>query len=277
MDKGSSITPADLALLDKPSLIQAACCVCGDPAGAKHHAPPRSRIPKAMHKRIPLLSVCGHGNESGCHRLLHGFVTPSYDDLLGWRFTVTDDDAYAEISARRMGNGFDELTAAEFSPIYSGPADVTDTNADELTFELWQQIERMSAEETSIEWMMAVRLLDIRAALREMFGASGGRSAFREQYQERGYSATRVSRLTAWAETLACCLGGAALGVTKGYNAARAVQLGKLTPQEAVDAASSMSASDFASEYLDAGEREPTIYKCPKCGTEGVSADFKGE
>lgn len=58
----------------------ARCVLCGRPASNAHHHPPkglgggsfRLSTPKGEFAlRPPLLAVCGCGNASGCHRLLH--------------------------------------------------------------------------------------------------------------------------------------------------------------------------------------------------------------
>lgn len=54
-------------LMDKPSLKSPGCVFCGRPKGSEHHVVPRS----AGGTKGPTLSVCGSGNESGCHGLLH--------------------------------------------------------------------------------------------------------------------------------------------------------------------------------------------------------------
>lgn len=43
------------------------CAFCGRPAQARHHIVPRSQGGTDG----PTVPVCGRGNESGCHRLLH--------------------------------------------------------------------------------------------------------------------------------------------------------------------------------------------------------------
>ena len=273
-----TLTPADAALLDKPSLVQNRCCVCGDPTQSNHHAAFKSQVPKADHHRIPVLSVCGVGNESGCHRLVQArWVVPYYESMWGWCFRVTDEAARQEVDSRRTANGYDPIQGDEFGAIYSGKGDITDTEPDELTYELWTTIERIDQHEAHEAWQKAIALIAIRTALIERFGKRNGLSAFREQYQERGYTASRVSRLTEWADTLGGCVGAAALGPSRGYVAARAVKDGVLLPAEAVAEAEALSVSDFRAAYLGATEREPVIYHCPKCGTEGVAADFKGE
>lgn len=54
-------------LMDKPSLKRPSCVICGNPVGSQHHIVPRSQGGTAG----PTISVCGRGNESGCHGEFH--------------------------------------------------------------------------------------------------------------------------------------------------------------------------------------------------------------
>ena len=53
--------------MDKPTLRRPFCVFCGRPKNSEHHVIPRSQGGTDG----PTLSVCGMGNESGCHGLLH--------------------------------------------------------------------------------------------------------------------------------------------------------------------------------------------------------------
>lgn len=55
------------ALYNAPSIDTAWCPFCGFPAQNKHHIVPRSR--GGTHGAT--VNVCGMGNASGCHGLLH--------------------------------------------------------------------------------------------------------------------------------------------------------------------------------------------------------------
>ncbi len=58
----------DESLMDKPSVETRMCCICGiRRAGNRHHVVPRSRGGQDG----PTVTVCGSGNASGCHGLLH--------------------------------------------------------------------------------------------------------------------------------------------------------------------------------------------------------------
>lgn len=60
------------------------CCMCGGMASNAHHLVPKGMsggslavwtdFGRALHS--PLVAVCGMGNASGCHRLLHAHVGP---------------------------------------------------------------------------------------------------------------------------------------------------------------------------------------------------------
>lgn len=54
-------------LMNKPSIITDICPFCGAHATNRHHIVPRSRGGSAG----AVVSVCGNGNTSGCHRKLH--------------------------------------------------------------------------------------------------------------------------------------------------------------------------------------------------------------
>lgn len=55
------------ALMDKPSIKSPYCIFCGRPATEEHHVVYRSQ----GGAKGPTVSVCGWGNTSGCHGLLH--------------------------------------------------------------------------------------------------------------------------------------------------------------------------------------------------------------
>lgn len=75
-------------LMDAPSVKSDRCVFCGRPAHAQHHVVPRSQ----GGSKGPTLSVCGFGNESGCHGLLHAHkLHPTYSDLLGWEYIYTQE------------------------------------------------------------------------------------------------------------------------------------------------------------------------------------------
>ena len=77
----------DKALMDKPSIETSVCCICGFRlASNRHHIVPRGR----GGSRGPTVTVCGWGNSSGCHGLLHGHRAHLRYDC-GWEVLVTDE------------------------------------------------------------------------------------------------------------------------------------------------------------------------------------------
>jgi hypothetical protein len=61
----------DKMLAFKPDRIHPYCVFCGKPAQSQHHVIPRSRLKGCADEVSPRFSVCGSGNESGCHGMLH--------------------------------------------------------------------------------------------------------------------------------------------------------------------------------------------------------------
>lgn len=68
----------ELGLLDLPNvLVEGAdglvCAVCFRPATNRHHVVLKGAggVSTEMDSRIPLVSLCGMGNASGCHGLAH--------------------------------------------------------------------------------------------------------------------------------------------------------------------------------------------------------------
>lgn len=54
-------------MMGRPSIKRDTCVFCGLPKQSDHHIVPRSQGGTAG----PTVSVCGVGNESGCHGMLH--------------------------------------------------------------------------------------------------------------------------------------------------------------------------------------------------------------
>lgn len=73
------------ALMDKPSIDTAPrCTFCGKLAQSRHHIVPRSQ----GGAKGPTVTVCGSGNESGCHGLLHSKILHlRWND--GWEYLRT--------------------------------------------------------------------------------------------------------------------------------------------------------------------------------------------
>lgn len=69
------------ALMGKPSVIREFCAICGMPAQSKHHIVPRSQGGADG----PVISLCGYGNESGCHGQFHAHkLHLRWNDQVGW-------------------------------------------------------------------------------------------------------------------------------------------------------------------------------------------------
>lgn len=78
-------------LLDKPSVTDTPfCAICGRPAHDAHHVIEKGMggVTRRTEKRIPKMRLCGNGNVSGCHGLLHQMKLHVYwdDSMGGWVF-----------------------------------------------------------------------------------------------------------------------------------------------------------------------------------------------
>lgn len=74
------------ALMDAPSITTPICPFCGKPSTNRHHIVPRSQ---GGHDG-PTIDVCGMGNASGCHGLLHAHkLHLRYRD--GWEYLETQE------------------------------------------------------------------------------------------------------------------------------------------------------------------------------------------
>ena len=83
-------------LLDRPSVIDTDhCVICGRPAHDAHHVIQKGMggVSRQTDKRIPRLKLCGAGNTSGCHGLLHqGKLHINWDTSMGgWVFMRTPE------------------------------------------------------------------------------------------------------------------------------------------------------------------------------------------
>lgn len=83
-------------LLDKPSIVDTDfCAICGSPAIDKHHVIKKGMggYSKETEKRIPQMRLCGFGNASGCHGLMHkGRLHVYWDESMGgWVFWVSPE------------------------------------------------------------------------------------------------------------------------------------------------------------------------------------------
>lgn len=75
-------------LLDKPSVGKDFCAVCGRPAHNLHHAIQKGMggVTPEIERCIPKVALCGDGNASGCHGLVHQGYLHLYwaESLGGW-------------------------------------------------------------------------------------------------------------------------------------------------------------------------------------------------
>ena len=85
-------------LLDKPDVtLFPFCAICGRPARDKHHVIQKGMggVTPETDRRIPLMRLCGDGNETGCHGLLHqGYLHIYWEEgrpgvQEGWVFLFT--------------------------------------------------------------------------------------------------------------------------------------------------------------------------------------------
>ena len=73
----------DALLLDKPSVDDGIhCAVCGRPATNLHHVIEKGMggVSHQVDRRIPKIRLCGMGNVSGCHGLVHKKLLHIYWD-----------------------------------------------------------------------------------------------------------------------------------------------------------------------------------------------------
>ena len=87
-------------LMNAPSVKSPFCVICGRPKQSEHHVVPRS----AGGAKGPTISVCGFGNESGCHGKLHNHTLHvSYSTILGWERLFTDEPMKYEEAIQMYG------------------------------------------------------------------------------------------------------------------------------------------------------------------------------
>lgn len=78
-------------LLDKPSVVGSGhCAICGRPSHDAHHVIQKGMggVGRETEKHIPTMELCGFGNNSGCHGLMHKGILHVYweDGMGGWVF-----------------------------------------------------------------------------------------------------------------------------------------------------------------------------------------------
>lgn len=67
-------------MMDMPSIKSEFCPFCGKPATENHHIVPRSQ----GGLKGPTVSVCGWGNATGCHGMLHKHIIHLRPGKNGW-------------------------------------------------------------------------------------------------------------------------------------------------------------------------------------------------
>ncbi len=87
-------------LMGRPDVkaVDGCCPFCGRPATNRHHVVPRSQ----GGARGPVAEVCGFGNASGCHGLLHSRRL-HLDWRGGWVFLVTPGPTKDQIAMEMDG------------------------------------------------------------------------------------------------------------------------------------------------------------------------------
>lgn len=87
-------------MMQAPSVKSDLCVICGRPAQSQHHVIPRSQ----GGTNGPTMSVCGVGNESGCHGRIHAHLIHfSWSTILGWEYLITDEPMKYEKALREKG------------------------------------------------------------------------------------------------------------------------------------------------------------------------------
>lgn len=97
--QGVTINRYDENNMRGPSIETELCPFCGRPASNRHHIVPRSR---GGHKG-PTVTVCGMGNTSGCHRLLHDHRLHLRWSGETWEYLVTAEPTKYEKAFEKEG------------------------------------------------------------------------------------------------------------------------------------------------------------------------------
>lgn len=83
-------------LLDKPSIKGYRCAVCGQMATNRHHVVPKGMGGTRYENRIPVITLCGAGNTSGCHGLAHKLMLHFRWKHNQWEYIRTRPMKYIE-------------------------------------------------------------------------------------------------------------------------------------------------------------------------------------
>ncbi len=100
---GEAVNERDKRLMRGPSIESEWCPFCGRPSTNRHHIVPRSRGGKDG----PTVTVCGLGNASGCHGLLHQHRIHLDYDGGSWFWLLTDEPCKDEKAD--LMSGWEEL------------------------------------------------------------------------------------------------------------------------------------------------------------------------
>lgn len=255
---------------------QRTCPVCGMPSANSHHV-----VPKGMGGTSgpegPRMPLDGIGNTSGCHRLAHGHgLTFRYSETCGWSF-IANDEAAADINKRRKRTGLPRIHGGQHACVPTPDFDAVDDPAagdapdsaavgQELA-SIESDMDEMDGLTGNLAWIEGNRLVRVRELKAIGRGKRDAARAFVDWYTNvRHMSRSQVSKLEAFAQLSEA---SADLGVSKGYEVARAVADGLATEDEAASIARALSVSDLRATYWppkDATETARIV--CPLDGTD---------
>ena len=98
--EGAMLDKTNEHLLDKPSIVQEVCCVCGARAQNNHHVIVKGMGGSKLAKRIPTVSLCGFGNTCGCHGDAHASKL-HFDYRDGEWYYLKSDEPIGRIDAMK--------------------------------------------------------------------------------------------------------------------------------------------------------------------------------
>ena len=254
-------TPALDALMDAPAIRQARCGVCGMPAQANHHEPPKGLGGGRKHEHT--ISLCGIGNEGRtCHALSHhngGSIR--YRQAGDVLYFKADEEAAVHINQRRRKSGMSRISGGAEYPytifpdeFYADSDDPAD-NGSEL-YELDQKWYAVSETETDAAWTRAC----LFAQYGEHFGSGkvGHSNLVRHAIEHLAIGRSEVTRLDHWVALAAIPLADRLGSSTKADLAYKLIERGEIEPPDAVAFCAANSVSAIRAEHFAAGERTTT-------------------
>lgn len=252
--------PRDAAWLDAPSVLSYLCIFCGATATNNHHHPPRGRFHKHDEHRVPRLSVCGMGNASGCHGLLHhngGTLTPRVPTDSRYCDAIADEKAAADINRRRKRNGLRPIRAGV---PFMAKAEHPDSEHDE--FEAACETASANIRTLRMSGAEAWRLEAENVAMVYAADTRDG-TRFTEWRESEGISRGESSKML----TVAAFLEKPELrerpwGVQ--YEAARAIRRERGERSDIIADAEVLSLTDFRAKWWPA-KGQPEKELCPTC------------